>query len=376
MPNQSAGIFVNAASCNLIGGTSPGAGNLVSGNGDAGIYIVGRTATANVIQGNKLGTDISGNFALPNVFEGIYIEAAPSNTIGGALPGAGNLISGNSTRGVYLTNASWTIIQGNLVGTRVDGANALPNGVHNLECESGSTNVLISANVSAYAPGVYAGVRIRPGALNNRITGNSLFGNGALGIDLGAAGATLNDHCDTDTGANLQQNFPVLTQAVSGLATGIRGTLDSAANAIFLLQFFASPASDSSGYGEGQIYLGDAWVTTSASCTTSFLINLPTAVPQGNIIAATATDPAGNTSEFSFSVPVTGIPRLNLGLTNRQVTLSWTNNPSGFVLKETRSLTPPITWTPVTNVPSSAGGMLWVTLPVDATNKFFVLSFQ
>src|SRR5262249_35726820 len=223
---------------------------------------------------------------------------------------------------------------------------------------------------------VYTGVRIRPGALNNRITGNSLFGNGALGIDLGAAGPTLNDHCDIDSGANLQQNFPVLTQAVSGVALGIRGTLDSAPGVSFLLQFFASAATDSCGYGEGQIYLGDAWVATSGSCTASFLIKLPVAVPTSYAITATATDPAGNTSEFSAGVPVTGVPRLDLGLTNRQATLSWTNNPSGFVLQETSSLAPPVTWAPVTNMPSSAGGMLWLTLPVETTNRFFMLNFQ
>jgi titin len=370
MPNNSAGIFITAASGNLIGA------NLLSGNGDAGIYIVGRTAAANAVQGNKIGTDVSGNSALPNVFEGIYIEAAPSNTIGGSVPGSGNLISGNSTRGVYLTNAPWTVIQGNLVGTRADGISPVANGVHNLECESGTTNVLISANTSAYAPGVYCGVRIRPGAMNNGILGNSIFGNGALGIDLGAAGATLNDHCDSDSGANLQQNFPVLTQAVSGVATGIRGTLDVLAGSAFVLQFFGNPACDPSGYGEGQIYLGDGSVTTGASCTTSFLIKLPVYLPTGYSITATATDPAGNTSEFSTCVTVTGVPRLNLGITNRQATLSWTNNPSGFVLKLTSTLAPPVNWTTVTNVPTSVGGMFSVTLRLGPTNRFFLLSFE
>jgi titin len=370
MPNHSAGIFITAASGNLIGG------NLLSGNGDAGIYIVGRTAAANAIQGNRIGTDVSGNSALANFFEGIYIEAAPSSTIGGAVPGSGNLISGNSTRGVYLTNAPWTVIQGNLVGTRADGLSPLPNGVHNLECESGATNVLISGNISAYAPGVYSGVRIRPGAVNNRLLGNSIFANGALGIDLGPAGATLNDHCDSDTGANLQQNFPVLTQAVSGVVTGIRGTLDAPAATAFLLQFFANPACDASGYGEGQVYLGNATVTTGASCTTAFLIKLPVSLPPGYVITATATDPAGNTSEFSTCVTVTSVPRLSLGITNRQAILSWTNNPSRFVLKQASTLAPPVNWTTVTNVTISTGGMFSVTLPLCPTNRFFLLNLE
>lgn len=370
MPNNSAGIFITAASANVI------CGNILSGNNDAGMYIVGRTAARNTIQGNKIGTDVSGNNALPNILEGIYIEAASSNTIGGPVPGTGNLISGNSTRGVYLTNAPWTVIQGNLVGTRVDGLSPLPNGVHNLECESGTTNVLISANTSAFAPGVYCGVRIRPGAVNNRILGNSIFGNGALGIDLGVAGATLNDHCDSDTGANLQQNFPVVTQAVSGVVTGIRGTLDASAGSAFLLQFFANPANDASGYGEGQIYLGDASVITSGSCMTSFLVKLPVSLPPGYAITATATDPAGNTSEFSSGVVVAGVPRLSLGLSNRLATLSWANNPGGFVLKQTSTLAPPVNWTTVTNIPSNVGGMFSVTLPLGQAKRFFLLSFE
>jgi titin len=374
--NGWAGILIKAASGNLIGGASPGAGNLLSGNGDAGLYIMSREAAGNLVEGNKIGTDVSGNAALRNALEGIFLDAAPSNSIGGTLSGAGNLISGNSTRGVYLTNAPWTVIQGNLLGTRADGASPLPNGVHNIECEAGVTNALISGNIAAYAPGVYTGVRLRPGAINNRILANSIFGSGAIGIDLGAAGATLNDHCDVDTGANLQQNFPVLTQAVSGLATGIRGTLDSAANTTFLLQFFVNPMCDSTGYGEGQIYLGDAFVTTSAGCAASFVVKLPMPVPVGYVLTATATDPGGNTSEFSACVPVSGVPRLNLAITNRQATLSWTNNPSGFVLKQSSSLAPPVTWTTVTNMPTSPGGMLWVTLPVGITNSFFLLSFE
>lgn len=374
--NNSAGILINGASANLIGGTNPGAGNLISGNGDAGLYIMGRVASGNVVEGNKLGTDVSGNSAVRNALEGIFMNGAPSNSIGGALSGAGNLISGNSTRGVYLTNAPWTQIQGNLLGTRADGVSPLPNGVHNIECEAGVTNSVISGNTVAYAPGVYTGVRIRPGAINNRVLANSIFANGASGIDLGVAGATLNDHCDVDTGANQQQNFPVLTQAVSSVATGIRGTLDSVANTTFLLQFFANPNCDSSGYGEGQIYLGDASVITTANCTASFLVKLPVPVPVGYVLTATATDPAGNTSEFSACVPVSSVPRLNLAITNREVTLSWTNTATGFMLKRTSSLAPPVIWTVVTNVPSNAGSMFWVRVPVGVTNSFFLLSFE
>jgi hypothetical protein len=293
-----------------------GGRNILSGNRASGIYLNGAGAAANVIQANYIGANSLGTACLSNLADGITLQSAADNLIGGTNIGEGNVISANGKAGISLSSAT-----------------------------------------------------------NNTITEN-FVGTDAMSIDLGVAGPTLNDHCDVDTGANLQQNFPALTQAVSGSATGVRGTLDSAAGTTFLLQFFANPTCDSSGYGEGQIYLGDAWVTTSASCTASFLIKLPLSVPSGYVVTSTATDPAGNTSEFSACVAVTGVPRLNLGLTNRQATLSWTNDPSGFVLKQTSSLAPPVTWTTVTNVPSSAAGMLWVTLPVGSTNKFFLLSFE
>ncbi len=73
---------------------------------------------------------------------------------------------------------------------------------------------------------------------------------------LGAYGVNANIPCDTGSGANMAQNYPVLTQAVSGNGTGIRGTLNSRPNATFLLQFFANPACNSSGYGRARFTSG------------------------------------------------------------------------------------------------------------------------
>jgi hypothetical protein len=380
--NGSAGILVADAPANTIGGSAAATGNVISANGDAGIYIVGPGAAGNLLQGNKLGTDLTGNSARGNALEGIYIETSPSNTIGGPLPGAGNLISGNGTRGIFLTNAGWSVIQGNLIGTKADALSALPNTFHNLECEAGVTNTTIggpgaAANVIAFAPSGFAGVRIRNGSFNNRILGNAIFSNGALGIDLGPAGVTPNDPCDTDSGANLLQNFPVLTQAVSGGATGTRGTLNSAPNTAFLLQFFANPVCNSSGYGEGRIYLGDANAMTDGTCNASFLARLPVPVPPGYAITATATDPAGNTSEFSACQSAAPVPLLAITPgSNHQASFSWTNTAAGFVLKQAASLAPPVQWATVTNLPVTTNGHFTVTLPIGATNEFFRLSFE
>src|SRR5206468_2007909 len=125
-----------------------------------------------------------------------------------------------------------------------------------------------AANIIAYTMAAgFDGVRVRDGCTGILIRGNSIFSNGnatvnGLGIDLGPDGVTPNDSCDTDTGANLRQNFPVLTSAASGpTMTSVSGTLNSTANGIFLLQFYANAGSTVSGYGEGQTYLGSAYVT-------------------------------------------------------------------------------------------------------------------
>ena len=54
------------------------------------------------------------------------------------------MISANQTRGIYLTNASWNRIQGNLVGTTANGILPLPNTFHNVETESRDPDSILS----------------------------------------------------------------------------------------------------------------------------------------------------------------------------------------------------------------------------------------
>jgi hypothetical protein len=364
---------------------------LISGNsdpstGDAGIYLISSGATGNQIQGNLIGTDVTGMSALGNNHEGIYAESASGNTIGGAAPGARNVVSGNHTWGIYLVNAPANVIQGNLVGTKSDGVSGMGNTFHAVECAAGANNTTIGGSGSAgnrigfsQSAGInnYAGVRIRNGSTGNLIRGNAIFSNAALGIDLDAANSNPNDNCDADTGGNMLQNYPLLTQAVSGNGTGIRGTLNSTASTLFLLQFFANPICDASGYGEGQIYLGEKTVVTSNNCNVSFVASLTNSVPVGYAITATATDPSNNTSEFSACLPTVSVPALvGLPAANNQLRLAWTNTSTGFVLKQTDNLSPPIQWATVTNSPVATNGQFVVTQSMTASNRFFLLSFE
>lgn len=382
LANGKAGIGITDGSDNLIGGAG-GLGNVVSANAEDGVFVMGSAGKANRLEGNRIGTDAAGNAALANGISGIYIQDAVSNSIGGLALGAGNQVSGNRFDGIWLVSSAGNVVQGNLVGTRADGAGNLGNGNYALELDAGANHNLIggeleaAGNRFAFSQGPYVGVRVRDGAVNNGILRNSIFSNGALGIDLGAYGVTANDPCDPDSGGNQWQNFPVLTQAYSGGNTGVRGTLNSQSSKVYRVQFFSNPACDSSGYGEGQTFLGEINVATGPGCATNFTASLPVAVPVGQVVTATATDPSNNTSEFSACMVVQPLPRLGIAYTSGpQITLAWTNTAVGFGLKQTDNLTPPVAWVPVTNVPSVSGGQFLVTLSPGGSKRFYRLNLE
>jgi hypothetical protein len=142
----------------------------------------------------------------------------------------------------------------------------------------------------------------------NSIRGNFIAGNGGLGIDLGANGLTANDLGDADTGPNTLQNFPVLTDSIVGpTTTHIFGSLNSTPSTTYTLDFFANPATDAPGF-EGRRYLGSMNVTTDAAGNASFDATLQAATSASEYFTATATDPLGNTSEFSAALWANHIP--------------------------------------------------------------------
>jgi titin len=397
--NANAGIGVSGAAKNQIGGTTAAARNVISANGNSvsglgGVFFAYAGTAGNQLQGNYIGTDVSGTLALGNVNDGIYLLQAATNFIGGNAAGAGNLISANGVDGIYLTDASWNVIQGNNIGTKANETHALGNVYHNVELDVNATNNTIggstpgAGNLIAYAQtALRDGVRVRNGSLNNLISGNSIFGNAYLGIDLGYGlmgtyGVNTNVPCESGIAANAAnagQNYPVLTNVYSGVATQIRGTLDSGAGKTYLLQFFSSPSGDPLGYGQGQVFLGQTNLTLGAACSSNFMVLLPVSVPGGWVVTATATDPANNTSEFSAWVPVWIVPPVqfnSVNRTNRQISLSWTNNGGSYVLEQTYSLTPPVQWTIITNAPLLTSGFFVLTLSATNENTFYRLATQ
>jgi uncharacterized delta-60 repeat protein len=359
------GVIIKGGNNDLIGGTQPGAGNVIAGSAESGVLITNRDenngtvlSSDNVVQGNLIGTDASGTTTTGSdskplgCFYGIAVtpvfyepNAGSFNTvIGGTTPGAGNVIAGG-VFGVILRAASETIVQGNFIGTDATGTVNLGNHrAGGVVINGGSNNTIgglapgtgniIAFNgygVSTETPvgtsfpsvGVInsilgnsihdnggAGVSVLQGP-GNSIIANSIYANRGLGIALGPdyADVTLNDSQDHNSNGepNHWQNFPVLTGAsTSSTATTVSGTLSSTAGHTFEIDFFANAQAghlgpDGQYYGDGQTYLGSTTVSTDSSGNASFTASGLAALPAGqNFVTATATDQStGDTSEFS-----------------------------------------------------------------------------
>jgi hypothetical protein len=290
-----------------IGGATADDGNVISGNSSNGVYIIGAGADGNLLQNNRLGVNIDGSGAVPNVRSGVLIENAPNNMVGNAA--AGNSIGGNAQQGVKISGASAT---GNLVQNNAIGQDGLTmtqignrDGIRISDGASGNTvggNAATTANEIAHNTG--RGVWISGGTANI-VSQNSIHDNGALGISIGAQSATPNDPdtgsgADADTGANNLQNTPDLTTvALSAGNLSINYSMSSAAaNSGYpiTVEFFLADAS-----GEGGTFLGTDNIAGPGADTANIPAG-PTAV--GSPIVATATDNNGNTSEFSAAVNV------------------------------------------------------------------------
>src|SRR5262249_4409281 len=266
--NDGDGIIVNAALNNTIGGTTAAARNIISNN-SSGVYIVGSNTNGNLVQGNYIGTNAAGNGNLGNFFDGVLIGFRSGRGVLSRSPNSAANISNNS-----------------IGGTAAGAGNVIAfNGV---EIGNGVTVV----NSSSENP-----------SISNPILGNSIFSNRGLGIDLGNNGVTPNDPRDADTGPTNLQNFPVLTSALSsGVETSIIGRLDSAPNQTYRIELFVNTACDPSGNGEGERFLTSGTATTDGNGLANFAVNVLPAIPLNQFITATATDADGNTSEFSACV--------------------------------------------------------------------------
>ena len=301
-PNVFEGIAIVGSADNRIGGSTAASRNVISGNNGAGITIT-TSSSGTLVMGNFIGTNASGTASIPNVGDGVFVEDSVGTVIGGTSSGDGNVISGNTALGIGLfTDCRLSRIQGNVIGETVGGS-PLGNGADGIYIQSASQNVIGgdgSGEGNRIAFNGATGIKVFSGD-RNTISRNSIDANDWLAIDIGDdQGVSLNDELDIDNGANGLINVPVLTSidAVSGGAQ-VRGVYEGSANTTFLLELFTTETCDPFDNGEASVFLDAFNVTTDSQGNASFDMLLTVAVTPGFSVVANATDPDGNSSEYS-----------------------------------------------------------------------------
>lgn len=357
--NGTAGVYIlDFAAWNTVGGPTTAHLNIISNNnwGAWGCGVdIDDGAHDNLIEGNYIGTDVTGMADHGNLANGVHIlDGSPDNTV------QGNLIYWNridqvriegmgSDRNIVINNSIGRVRSLIDVNQTCDGVHILDEAQYNVIGQAGSGNLIemcsgygveiengntdyntVEENTirdcvywgAVGGHGVYIhdsaqyntigpnntmtnnddGVRVSDTNTDfNTITQNSIYSNAVLGIDLEGDGVTANDNNDPDGEANQELNFPVITSAVyNGTQTNITGTIDiDSSPSSATVELFQAQA-DPSGYGEGQTYLGAAIPDAMGNWTATV-----TGIVSGNDVTATTTDTYGNTSEFCQNAVVT-----------------------------------------------------------------------
>jgi hypothetical protein len=253
---------------------APGLRNIVSGNLSDGVLMDSSDSTkpslGHSIRGNYIGVDVTGAHALANGRYGIFGDIGSS---GAQIQN--NIIAGHSVDGVRIMDGTDIGIASNAIGVGVGGV-ALGNGGDGIHVGTGVIGAFVnfgypslSANgIASIAYNAGAGLYVE-GSSTVDVSAGSFGDNVGLGIDLAPRGPNPNDAGDGDSGPNELVNSPVLTSAVYAASMSppatISGTLDTTPNSSNEVDFYVSAACDSSGYGEGEGYLGSVNSLTADS---------------------------------------------------------------------------------------------------------------
>ena len=298
--NLGNGVEVRGGDNNTI------SGDIVAANSGAGISIRAEPAnsqpgggTGNTVVGCEVGLTPRLTLGSGNLGNGIEVFAS-QNLIGGK--GARNTIARNLGSGIYLGDAdgipqSGNSITSNLIGTAILYAPSLGNIGDGITIYRSSNNSIVGNTVLNNGGN---GVTVTDGGLGGA-TGNTIqsfedVNNAGLGIDLGDDGVTPNHPGGSTTGPNHFQNYPVFTSvkvAVNG-GQSVGYTFDAAPGS-YTIDFYDVRSPDPSGYGQDDFSLGQQTITIAAGPPKTYFMTLSS----GGIITATATDAAGNTSEFA-----------------------------------------------------------------------------
>jgi parallel beta-helix repeat protein len=360
------------ANNNTVGGTSPAARNLVSGNNGTGIMIINLGSFGNLVQGNYVGTNNAGNAKLANTGSGLIIVGSNttttgdiSNTIGGDLAAAGNVISGNAQFGIGIglvngaaSGGNKVLIKNNWIGTDTSGNLNLGNGNSGIYVDAGSIDCTIAANTIAFNGngGIYIPNNGSNPGIRINLDGNFIYSNVGLGIDLGTTGDTPNDNLDADGGANEQQNYPVLTSA-NGTASlvsenteqllaqpnsviTIQGDMPSTPNTTLVIKFtYGQGCGPDKEFTSKPVPLGLKIVTTNGSGIAAFThqATVPGSILAGSAVLAEATNPTKSTSEHSKCIAISGGGSLAGTVQFSQASYSFSEGAGSATINVTRT---------------------------------------
>jgi len=314
MPASATHISMAGNSANsIVGGTSPGQRNVISAATKYGINVLANSS-GNQIINNYIGTDASGDHALPNDV-GVRIQTSANWLYY-------NAISGNTGNGLQIDGSAATgnLVIVNKIGTvgglipLQQGQDALPNGNDGIHLDNSAAGNKMIGNTIAYN-GV-DGVRLSAAAgQHNEISSNAIYRNGvgvllAQGIDLTGNNAHDNDAAPGASSLpNMGLNSPVVTRAIGGRKNGeFAASLDSNPGT-YTVQFFSNYPSDNC---QGRKFLGSEALTIGIAVAgqnghgatgTVRLTSSATDLVSNLRISAIVIDAGGNTSEFAACVP-------------------------------------------------------------------------
>lgn len=352
-----------ASENNQVGGTAPGAGNVIYGG-------VNLNGNHNVVEGNIIGLDATGTQAIPVYFlqrppySGIFVGGT-GNVVGGTLPESRNIISGyvngiivgaENRNGVTQPAGSGNKIIGNFIGTDIQGRHAFGNLESGVVIEGGALETEIRGNVIS-GNGLF-GVRLRTGGsdvVSNLIgvaeDGVTPLGNGGTGPPGGGIliessenliGGLLSEAnriaFNLGTGVSVRSpnlalvsnlierneiysnsglgidwdgdGLPIEPQPIYLISATLSGQVLGSVIGLTLgevasVNFYSSLSPDPTGFGEGETFLGETTIVGGTEPTTGFAFLPPVELSEGEWITATLTDGTAGTSEFSKAIQVT-----------------------------------------------------------------------
>jgi len=358
--NRSGVAIRGGGTGNLIGGSNAAQRNLIANSTAWGVYIY--ACATSTVRGNWLGVNATGNAAASNAI-GVASYGA-GTVIGGSATGEGNLFGAATGQQLLVSTDAGAVpsaaatVQGNTFGLANNGS-ALANTAADMIYIDGVASSLIGGTATGsgntVANGAARGIGMTAASKNVSVQGNSIYSNATIGIDLGRDGVTANDGVYDPSRANNAIDTPVFNGAgvasngASITVSGIIGTgSGQAAFAAARVEVFKALA-DTTGRGQGQLYLG----ALTADANGRFSGVLPVIVSSivvGDAVTATATDSAGNTSEFGLNWTTTTMAAMQ---------------PAGFNAFETSTLAGSLTG--VIKVMTAGQGRTLDVIAVDST---------